>query len=171
LGGLATLSLSVRVAWIQVKDRRQEQEDRRIAQARLVTAWVDDRTVLDDFAVHVLIRNASDQAVYRLTVALEVGVRGRYAAQRSALGPGEVWEQEFHLAGHPRGDLDAPALQFTDAAGVDWIRTGVGQLRRYTYEDGADWLGEGPGAFDSIEDRDAMAKAHRSRSDENGGAG
>lgn len=167
LGGLATLSLSVRVAWIQVKDRRQEQADRRMIQARLVTAWVDDGRVLDDFVARVLIRNASDQAVYRLTVALGVGVRGRYAVHRSALGPGDVWEYEFHLPGYPHGELDAPALRFTDASGLDWIRTGVGQLRPYVHDDEANWLDEEAGAFDSIEARDASVKALRSQTDEN----
>jgi len=157
-GGLVTLGLSVRVAWVQVADRRQEQEDRRMAQVRLVTAWVDATHVADKMVARVLVRNSSEQAVYNLTVALDVGVRGRYATHHSALGPRDTWEHEFHLAGYPRGELAAPTVRFTDAAGLDWIRTDIGQLRHPLDDDWSNYLSEGPGAFDTVEARDASVQ-------------
>jgi hypothetical protein len=157
-----TLGLSVRVAWTQVADRRQEQEDRRLAQARLVTAWVDDARASRGLVAVVLVRNSSEQAVYSLTFALDVGVRGHYAKTRNALGPGETWRQEVHLAGSA-WRTTGTGVAFTDAAGVDWIRTGIGQLRHPLDRDWSDYLSEGPGAFDTVEARDAGIKAHRER--------
>lgn len=159
-GGLVTLGLSVRVAAIQVVDRRREQEGLRQAQAKLVTAWVEMDRAYEDCALRLPVRNSSEQAVYNLTVALDVGVRGRYAKRRGALGPGETWNAEIRLASHPRSDShDAPALQFTDAAGLIWFRSGIGQLRHPSHEDREQYLTDGPGAFDSIDHRNRAIEA------------
>lgn len=158
-GGVITLALSVRVAWVQVADRRQEQDDRRIAQARLVTAWVDATQASAKMIARTIVRNSSEQAVYNLAVALAVEVRGRYTKYHGALGPGDTWEHVFHLAGYPRGELTAPTVSFTDASGLDWIRTDDGQLRHPADDDWSTYLTEESGAFDTIEARDASAQA------------
>lgn len=152
-GGLVTLGLSVRVAWVQVSDRRREHDDRRQEQARLVTAWIPD-AVHPRLAVRVIVKNSSDQAVYNLRICLEVGVRGRYVEHRNGLGPHEVWDANVRLAGYPRGELEAPTLAFTDASGLEWLRCGTGELRHPTDEDREHHLSQGPGAFESIEHRD-----------------
>ncbi|MFJ8815884.1 hypothetical protein [Amycolatopsis thermoflava] len=158
VGTIGTLTLTVRVAWNQVRDRRQEQEDRRAAQARLVTAWVDDVRRGKGFTATVKVKNSSDQAVYGLRVSLAVGVRGQYVAGQSALGPGASAEIEFKLAGYPRGELEAPGIAFTDAGGLQWIRLATGELRHPSGSDLDEHFSEHPGSFERIEARNAVIK-------------
>lgn len=156
-----TLGLSVRVAWLQVIDRGREQEDRRMTQARLITAWVDDSLAATKAVARVVVRNSSGQAVYDLIMALDVGLRGTYAVFRNALGPGDTWDYQFQLAGSPRADLSAPTLRFVDASGLDWIRTTDGKIRHSAPEDFTTRLCDGPGAYESVAARDALAEQLR----------
>ncbi len=156
VGTVGTLTVAVLVAWIQVLDRRRERYDRLATQARLVTAWVEQDIVSSTPpTLRVLVTNASPQAIYDIAIALEVGSRGRYSQWRNSLGPSETARIDFAIAGYPRGELSAPTLAFTDAAGRRWIRLDWGFLRGREDRDAERYLSDTPGSYESIAARDS----------------
>jgi len=159
IGTVGAFAVALLLLWVQMSDRRKEAGDRRIAQARLVAAWLSEMTpageltepsayqgtnVVDDV---VLVRNGSDHPVYAVAVQLVVGVRGTFVRRVGVLGPGETRELRIKVPGEPRG-VPFANITFADSAGQVWMRAGhLGNLTRPSNEDAMAILQEDPGAY------------------------
>ena len=143
--------------WAQLRYRRTEAADRRVAQAQLVSAWLDrvvppSEPAVDyaPYTIVVFVRNGSAEPVYNVNMKLDVGVRGSFLRRPGALGPGEMREFAIIAPGYPRG-IPRPEISFVDSAGQKWLRLGEGQLKAPTQGQLDAFLRESPGAYTSIE--------------------
>ncbi|GAB3868984.1 hypothetical protein GCM10029964_128340 [Kibdelosporangium lantanae] len=103
VGTVGSLSLTVRVVWLQVRDRRAELDEKLVSQARLVTAWTAGPL---DFSgeypiQRFTINNGSNQPVYNISLIAPVGVRGTYVRWIDAMGPTEKRVVRFFYSAPP----------------------------------------------------------------------
>jgi hypothetical protein len=169
IGTVGAFAIALLLLWVQMSDRRKEAGDRRMAQARLVAAWLSEMTPAGEVAAtdayagtslldyDVLVRNGSEQPVYMATVQLVVGVRGTCVRRIGVLGPGETRELRIKVPGEPRG-VPFANITFADSAGQVWMRSGhAGELTRPSIEDGKAILQEDPGAYPSLAQHPTVA--------------
>jgi hypothetical protein len=112
IGTVGAFAVALVLLALQQRDQRQT---RRLAQARLVAAWVDeirgpqsDPSILAYpglliFDCIVLVHNESREPVYRVMLKLDVGVRGAFVRDTGVLGPSETREYRFEIPGSPHG--------------------------------------------------------------------
>jgi hypothetical protein len=144
VGTIGTLSVSLRLL-------RQSREDKRVEQARLVSAWKLDTTAEPDgYKMTFMVRNNSEEPVYSVTLQVGCGVRGTFVRRLDTLGPAERRLVAILLPGSPRGEFQ-PSLGFTDAAGRQWLRGYGGTLKEPTPRELNELNIEEAGAWDSIE--------------------
>ena len=133
----------------QTQDRRAEAQDRRTAQARLVSAWLSDYLPESQPfpELVILVRNGSAEPAYSVNVNVDVGPRGAFTRRLGTLGPGETRELRIAIPGQPRSDDPGPAIMFTDSAGRPWLRGPSGTLRKPTTDEIHEQLQESAGAY------------------------
>lgn len=157
VGTVGAFAVALFLLGVQIWDRRGEAQDRRMAQARLVSTWWSD--VLHEPepqpVLVILVRNGSAEPVYGVLVRVQVGVRGTYVRQVGVLGPGETRELQVVIAGYLKL-VPAPDITFKDAAGRTWMRPGTGEL---TEGAPSPPFAEDPGAY-SIENHPTLALGH-----------
>jgi hypothetical protein len=160
VGTVGAFGVAIYLLSVQIRDRRGEASDRRAAQARLVSAWFDDVSPVNDvfapagesrpkfFEVIVLVRNGSTEPVYRVVVRTHVGNLGDYVRQPGTLGPGETRElrilvppDDMHI-GMPRVDI-----LLRDSAGAQWMRRSDGAFTQPSVDDVKAFMQESPGAY------------------------
>lgn len=162
IGTVGAFAVALFLLRQQIRDRRAEVEDRRIAQARLVSAWLDKVVAPPgpgQFVLVVLIRNGSLEPVYNVALRVEVGVRGTFVRQPGVFGPGETREFEITLPSYPRGTPN-PAILFVDSAGRRWLRVGGGQMKTPTQEELRTFVTESPGAYPSVQLHPTLELGH-----------
>jgi hypothetical protein len=161
IGTVLALGISLSLFRTQIMDRRRQQAERRIAQARLVSAWMEDVDLGSGPypALVLAVRNGSDQAVYSVSLSAAVGVRGTFVRWLSSMGPGEEREVRVSLPAPPRSDETTPAILFTDSAGVQWLRTWAGELKNPISDDVRAHHTADPGAYDR-DHHPTLDKAH-----------
>jgi hypothetical protein len=164
IGTVGAFGVALYLLGVQMRDRREETQDRRMAQARLVAAWLSEMvptgvasgappTSLIDYVV--LVRNGSDQPVYALVVKLAVGVRGTFVRQMGELGPLETRELRIKVPGEPRS-LPETSIMFGDSGSRVWMRSGRGKLTNPTAAEGQAHFDQDPGAY-SFENHPTLA--------------
>jgi len=159
VGTVGAFAVALYLMGVQLLDRRADAEERRTQQARLVNAWFEEalpvqavEAVPGDepkyFAVHVLVRNGSSEAVYGVIVRTHVGVLGDYVRYPTTLGPGEtrglrilVPPDDMHI-GTPR-----VSIVFRDSAGRMWMRGEHGALTTPTQAEIQAFIKDSPGAY------------------------
>lgn len=161
VGTVGALFASLYLLRVQIMARGVEAQERRMAQARRVSAWVANIARVPErnghFTVAVRTRNTSDQPVYGTSIELDLGVRGSFIRTPMVLGPGETREFPIEAPAYPRG-FPAVSIVFTDSAGHRWLRTSTGELRSpRANEEGR--FRESPGAY-SESSHPTLAKGH-----------
>jgi hypothetical protein len=152
VGTVGAFAIALYLLGIQMFSRRSESRERRMAQARCVSAWVSEMIRPADnghFRIDVLARNSSDQPVYGVSIKLEVGVRGSFLRQPVVLGPEETRKFSIEVPSYPRG-FPGVSIAFTDSAGRQWLRTGPGVLRNPTFDEILAHQRQSPGAYPDL---------------------
>jgi hypothetical protein len=151
IGTLGAFGVALVVLGVQAWDHYREAKDRRMAQARLVAAWLDNigpKSTEDDQVIVplvILVRNGSSEPVYDVAVKVDVGVRGAFVRSPGTVGPGETREFVIESPGFPRG-VPNTQIVFVDSAGQRWRRDG--QTGRLTTVRGlGEILQESAGAY------------------------
>ena len=165
IGTVGAFAVALSLLGLQTFDRRAQSNDKRVAQARLVSTWLTDvlaeersgDTVSDPSIAFprlvVLVKNGSAEPVYDVVIAVGVGTRGTFLRRPGALGPTEIRRLLIPIPSDPRG-TPTPEIAFTDSAGRRWLRLGTGQLKEI-----GDWESEpkeDPGAYASEEDHPTL---------------
>ena len=142
LAAVGTLGAFAVALWLLFKElaaRREQEEDRRREQARLVTAWMMSKPLSrTEERSAIVIRNGSDEPVFDGWCVL-VASTSRFASERKpvfdwelrwrVLPPHETLEDELDLPQLLTPPWDARIrLSFTDAAGRRWTRYPDGRL-------------------------------------------
>jgi hypothetical protein len=126
VGTVGTFSVSLALLY-------RADTDRRMAQARLTSAWMAEMTHGPGRPeLTYLIRNDSQQPVYDLQLKAMCGVRGTFVRWIGTLGPTETRELKIRLPGYPRASEYQPAITFVDSAGRRWLRDEHGKLAQPT---------------------------------------
>jgi hypothetical protein len=123
--------------------RREAEEDRRKAQARLISAWLSapEEDLPPEFTL--MVRNRSNEPIYQVKVTMVpynspfgsdpeagAGRKGTVVENLGILPPSEDWRKYFD----PRSrTMPGPVgISFTDAAGHRWKRLPNGTLTETT---------------------------------------
>lgn len=165
LGTVGAFAVGLYLLGIQIRDRRNEAQEKLTAQARLVAAWVAgiaerpqaDNSVFYDITVQAY--NASAEPVYSVVIKTEVGVRGSFVRRPFVLGPGDRREFSVLAPGYPRGQ-PAVAISFVDSAGRQWLRRPTGNLYHPLPDELALHNTEEPGAYSSIDQHPTLKTGH-----------
>jgi hypothetical protein len=145
IGTLAAFGVALRLLAKELAARREQEEDRRSSQARLVSAWPTDPQVEGGrLRVTVVVKNGSDEPVYQVHAVLvppdspwaedpEAGAGQVPAAEigRMMLPPGQKEEGRFPMIMsilHTGIGPGPVGISFTDAAGRRWKRYPDGRL-------------------------------------------
>jgi hypothetical protein len=106
LGDAATWVLAVGTLgtfYVSLRLLRRAAEDRRVEQARLVSAWLGDtRHEPDGWALTYTVRNNSEEPVYEVILNAMCGVRGTFVRWLGTLGPAERRRVTILLPGFSR---------------------------------------------------------------------
>jgi len=156
IGTIGAFAVALILFAIQIWDRRSEVRDRRVEQARLVSAWLSDilRENEAQPELVVLVRNGSTEPVYGVLVQVGVGVRGTFVRTLNVLGPNEMRELRIVVPGYLKF-LPEPDIAFKDAAGRQWVRRGSGEMRQLKRGKQPDFQ-ESPGAYESADTHPTM---------------
>jgi hypothetical protein len=150
IGTLGTFYVSLRLL-------RRAREDRRVEQARLVSAWSLDMTEdPDGWRLTYIVRNNSEEPVYEVILNAMCGVRGTFVRWLGTLGPAERRRVTILLPGAPRSEDYRPSLGFVDSAGRRWLRDGLGRLTEPGARGMEALLNEDAGAYGSVEDHPTL---------------
>lgn len=145
VGTVGTLAVSLSLLIRQANERRS-------AQARLVSAWTEE-LLLDrqPFPVLiVLVRNGSEQVIYNVHISVAAGVRGTFTRYLASMGPGELREVPIPLGAPPRGEAE-PDISFVDGAGIQWLRTAhTGHLYNPNSKELIDHMTQNPGSYEDV---------------------
>lgn len=145
VGTVGTLAVSLSLLTRQANERRS-------AQARLVSAWTED-FLLDrrPFPILIiLVKNGSEQVIYSVHISVLAGVRGTFTRYLGSMGPGELREVPIPLTAPPRGETE-PDISFIDGAGIQWLRRArTGHLYNPTSRDLIDHQTQNPGSYEDI---------------------
>jgi hypothetical protein len=138
----------------------RSQIDRRLGQARLITAWqkqINVRAKPYPIITYV-VRNDSQEPAFNVVMGAMCGVRGTYVRHIGVIGPGEFKELRIFLAGSPRAEQYAPDLAFVDAAGRQWLRNSRGKLMGASQLVVANIIKEDAGAYGSLAEHPTLRK-------------
>lgn len=142
LGTIAAFAVALRLLAKELSARREQEEDRRRAQARLVAGWVampeQDPQAPANWVFGVVVRNGSDEPIHDVN-AVMVPAGSPYASDpeatppaiaavrvlRESMPPGETIEQRLRMVPIMPGSF---GMSFTDAAGRRWKRYPDGRL-------------------------------------------
>lgn len=137
VGTLAAFAVALRLLAKELAARREYEGDRRRAQARLISTWdtfpEPDPHDSSVYWFYVVVKNASEEPVYRVSVVMEepgsifAETTGSPNARMEffTVAPGESDRLGFRMPEHRSGRL---TLSFTDAAGRRWERYPDGRL-------------------------------------------
>jgi hypothetical protein len=132
IGTLAAFGVALRLLAKELAVRREQEEDRRRNQARLVAAWVTLKEVSEtEVRYSVVVRNGSDEPVFDgLCVVVPSATAFEWEVRWLILPPHETKEDDLRLPEKLWRSLwdAAIELSFTDAAGRRWIRYPDGRL-------------------------------------------
>jgi len=140
VGTLAAFAVALRLLGKELAARREQEEDRRRAQARLVNAWLGVKTRESDGEEYsAVVKNDSDEPIYQVFTTAGPAV-GRFASDPEAgRGQAEVVDHDWImlLPGDAReGPLPGPllsiSLSFTDSQGRRWKRLPYSTLTEVT---------------------------------------
>jgi hypothetical protein len=140
-GTVFAFFVALRLLDKELEVRREQQEDRRRAQARLVSKWIPEperEGHTPNFVFAVMVRNGSEEPIYNVTITMappdsayaadpEAGPTeaGTLRYQRPVMAPGETFRDERRMVPDLPGHL---GVSFTDAAGRRWKRYPDGRL-------------------------------------------
>jgi hypothetical protein len=141
IGTLAAFVVALRLLAKELTARREQEEDRRRAQARLVNAWLTMKWRESDGEAEswFVVTNASDEPVYQVKVTVVPGDSGFASDPEMARGQAETIEENWNspLLPHESRDGCVPdewnwwtrkaslGLSFTDSQGRRWKRIPV----------------------------------------------
>lgn len=144
IGTLAAFGVALRLLAKELDARREQEEDRRRAQARLVNAWPTMKWRESDGEAEswFVVVNASDEPVYQVKVTVVPRDSGFAADPEAARGQVPTIEEDLPLPLRPQETSErwAPAesklgtwhvvlgLSFTDSMGRRWKRYPDGRL-------------------------------------------
>jgi hypothetical protein len=153
IGTVGALAVSLLLLRMTLNDRKAERNDRRMAQAHLVAAWLHlyEADTQPYPELRIRIRNGSELPIYAVALNINVGVRGTFVRQPGAMAPGETRELRVQIPAYPRLDV-RPSVAFTDAAGNRWLRTSNGQIKEPSVQENVEVFQTSPGAYASYED-------------------
>jgi hypothetical protein len=132
VGTLAAFFVALRLLAKELAARREQEEDRRRNQARLVVAWATFKEVSEtEVRYSVVMRNGSDEPVYDgLCVVVPSTAVFEWEVGWLILPPHEIKEGDLRLPERYWRPLWEAAIElsFTDAAGRRWTRYPDGRL-------------------------------------------
>jgi hypothetical protein len=151
LGTVAAFLVALRLLAKELAARREQEEDRRRAQARLVNAWLAMKWVKssdpdDELQGWIIVNNASDEPVYQVKLTVVRTDSGFASDPEAARGQAPTIEEDLPLPLLPQEHSErwAPAewklgtwhvvlgLSFTDSQGRRWKRVPDGSLTEVT---------------------------------------
>jgi hypothetical protein len=140
-GTVFAFFVALRLLDKELEVRREQQEDRRSVQARLVSQWIPEperQAPTPNFVFAVIVHNGSEEPIYNVTITMappdsahaadpEAGPTeaGTLRYQRPVMAPGETFRDEHPMVPDLPGHL---GVSFTDAAGRRWKRYPDGRL-------------------------------------------
>ncbi len=148
VGGTATFVLLVWTITSLLRQRKIDSRERRVAQARLISAWLEKTSPLTKPypTLTYAIRNLSDEPAYAVTLKAVCGVRGTFIRYPGVVGPKKLKKVKIYLPGTPRAEY-YPELAFVDATGTQWLRGSAGQLKETTPMKVSEQMHPDPGAY------------------------
>lgn len=158
MSAVGTVGVSVWLLTFQVRDRVKRRE----RQARAVAAWEEELDYMaEPPTIAVRVFNGSELPIFKVSVQVDVGVRGTFVRETASISPRETREWLLELPGYPHSDENPPSVMFTDARGVRWVREYDGTLRRKSEDEGE--FAPDPAAYDSIEAHPTLTPDYRDR--------
>ena len=160
LTAVGTVSVSIWLLVLQLRDRHRNREQHRREQAQTVAGWLHKNDhQADPPALVVRVLNGSALPIFTVSIRVQVGVRGTFVRGVEAMAPHETREWRIVLPGYPRGEILAPEVMFTDMAEVTWIRRSRGDLLEPTPEERQAAIMQDPGAYGSEAEHPTLSTA------------
>jgi hypothetical protein len=152
IGTIGAFAVSLALIYEQGKDRRKDRLEQLTAQARLVSAWVEEPLIRTKTypKLVVVVENGSSQVIHAVSISIELGVRGRFHRWLATMGPHEIREVHISIPGPPRSNILIPVVSFVDASGRRWLGSGA-NLREPTDKEMHEHWRQHPGAYMSEE--------------------
>lgn len=159
VGTVGALGVSLWLLKQQHDDRQDDRREKRSAQARQVSIWVDGVEETESkMIVSYIAQNASSDPIYQCDARLPTGNQGTFVRYLGMMGPGEKRRVRIMVGrAQPVGDK-SPEIVFVDSNDRTWHRGRRGALAEGDATEMSELRKPDPGAFPTLEENPYMGQ-------------